>query len=123
MVARARACVGARFRLQGRDPASGLDCVGVAARAFAVDPPPARYGLRGGAAAALMEAIGATGVRRVPRDEAAAGDLMLVEAGPHQFHLLVLTDTGFVHADARLRRVVEARGRPDWPVLAVWRKD
>ena len=34
VVARARGCVGARFRLHGRDPATGLDCVGLAAIAI-----------------------------------------------------------------------------------------
>jgi hypothetical protein len=47
---------------------------------------------------------------------------MLVESGPRQFHVLVKTTTGFVHADAGLRRVVETPGRPGWPVIGIWRE-
>ena len=50
-VARARGALGARFRLGGRDPAFGLDCVGVVAWAHELADVPADYGLRGGDAA------------------------------------------------------------------------
>ncbi len=123
VVTRARACVGARFRLQGRDPATGLDCVGLAAAACGVPTPPARYALRGGQAEVVMAAIDATGLKRVAVGEARAGDVVLAMAGARQFHLLVLTGQGFVHADARLRRVVEVPSRPGWPLLAAWRKE
>ncbi|MFH7191577.1 hypothetical protein ACHWGL_32290, partial [Klebsiella pneumoniae] len=38
--------------------------------------------------------------------EAAAGDVLLMAAGPGQIHLGIRTAGGFVHADAGLRRVV-----------------
>lgn len=119
MVARARACVGARFRPQGRDPAFGLDCVGLAARAAGVARVPARYPMRGGAAAEIVALVEAAGL--APVAEPAAGDVVLVRAGPRQFHLVVMTGAGFVHADAGLRRVVEAPGAVPWPVVGVWR--
>lgn len=123
IVARARACVGARFRPQGRSVAEGMDCAGVAGAAFGLDALPRDYALRG-ALAARAETFAATaGLRRIAPDEAGPGDLMMVAAGPAQLHLVVLTDGGFVHADAALRRVVERPGRPAWPVLTVWRKD
>jgi hypothetical protein len=50
-----------------------------------------------------------------------AGDLLLVRAGPHQLHVVILTGEGYLHADARLRRVVEVPGKVPWPVLSVWR--
>jgi len=121
VVARARACVGARFRLQGRRAAEGLDCVGLAGAAFAIGGLPRDYPLRGNATARVRTLAEAAGLRAINPDEAAAGDLLMVEAGPEQLHLLVLTDGGFVHADAGLRRVVETPGRPSWPVLAAWR--
>ena len=123
IIARARACVGARFRLQGRDPAIGLDCVGLAAEAFGKSVPPARYALRGGDSAELMAMIAAAGMRSIKSNAARAGDLLMVQAAPCQLHLLVLTGSGFIHADARLRRVVEVPGLPAWPVLHAWRMD
>ncbi len=120
-VARARACVGARFRLQGREAASGLDCVGVAAIALGVDPGAARYALRGGDPVALAARIDAAGIARVAPDAAGAGDVAMVAAGARQLHLVVLTEGGFVHADAWIGRVVEVPGPIGWPVVAAWR--
>jgi murein DD-endopeptidase / murein LD-carboxypeptidase len=116
---RARALIGTRFRLHGRDPATGLDCVGligiVIQRAEAA---PTGYAMRGGTAdgwAAMMDGV-ATRRRQGPR----AGDVMLIEAGPHQFHLGVWTGAGFIHADAGLRRVVETPGPLRWPLIGTW---
>lgn len=116
-VAAARGVVGARFRLQGRDPALGLDCVGVAALAaraagFAGEVPRA-YTLRR-AAAARPEGL-------VPCDGGAPGDILLCRVGPAQAHLAVWTGAGVVHADAALRRVVERPGHCPWPVIEAWR--
>jgi lipoprotein Spr len=116
---RARALIGVRFRPQGRSRDVGLDCVGLAALAFGVQAP-ARYTLRGGDAAAIGAMIDRTGLRRV--DSVRPDDLLLCLAGPGQLHLLVRTDHGFVHADAGLRRVVEAPGMPRWPILGIWRR-
>ena len=111
--------VGALFRLHGRDPATGLDCVGVAALVFGVRDVPRGYSVRtadGAGVAALIDAAGLTRVRREP----VAGDLVLLKSGPSQCHLVVMTDAGFVHADAGIGRVVETPGPPPWPVIAVW---
>lgn len=125
VVARARACIGVRFRPQGRDPAYGLDCVGLiavaGAGAVAAAKVPARYALRGGTADAIMAQIDAAGLRR--NAVAVAGDVTLAVAGPLQFHLLLRTETGFVHADAGIGRVVEVPGAVPWPVLAHWAFD
>lgn len=117
IVAAARGCIGARFRPHGRDPAFGLDCVGVVAIAYAV-PVPADYALRGGSAEAIARLIDGAGFARVDRAE--AGDLQLIEAGPGQLHLVVRSPLGFVHADAGLRRVVEVPGDPAGVVRATW---
>lgn len=114
--AAARALIGARFRLHGRDPASGLDCVGVVAMACGVAAPTG-YPLRGGDADAVAAALD----RVLARGEGTPGNAVLMRAGPGQLHLGVLTDTGMVHADAGLRRVVERPGAPPWPVLGYWR--
>jgi cell wall-associated NlpC family hydrolase len=115
IIAAARACVGVRFRLQGRDPATGLDCVGlvlVCARAigwpvhdqadYVLTEDPAR--LR----AALL-AHGLT-LRPVP----SAGDIGLFESAGAPRHLGILTGPGLIHADIGLRRVVEHRLDAGW---------
>jgi murein DD-endopeptidase / murein LD-carboxypeptidase len=126
VIAAARACLGARFRLHGRSRETGLDCVGLAAIAYGCAPVPAGYALRGGDAGAVAETIAALGlspVETLPVDTPRAADLLLLRTGPHQLHLAILTDRGFIHADAGLRRVTEVPGPPPWPVLGRWRAD
>lgn len=114
---RARALVGTRFRPHGRDPASGLDCVGLAGLVMGVEGLPTGYALRGGTVESVAARIDRTGLVRC---DPIPGVLALVESGPDQFHLVILTDDGIVHADAGRRRVVERRGPVPWPVLGWW---
>ena len=109
--------------MHGRTPDEGLDCVGLAAWALAGGgwrgEVPSGYRLRGGdprRVAAFIEGFGLA-----PVAEGHAGDVMLACSGPGQLHLAILTDTGFVHADAMLRRVVERPGAVPWPVVGSWR--
>ena len=122
IVARARGCVGARFRAHGRGIEFGLDCVGVAAIAFRLEVP-ADYPLRSGDRERTAARIEATGLVPIDPAGAAAGDLLLIEAGPGQLHLAVLTERGFVHADVGLRRVVETPGRPAGPIIGAWAEE
>jgi cell wall-associated NlpC family hydrolase len=107
--AAARAMVGARFRPQGRDPAAGLDCVGLVWAAYAVAgavlPVPAGYPLRGWERARIEAALAAAGFERV--EDRRDGDVVLIALAAGQFHLGVIGPTSFVHAHAGLRRVVE----------------
>lgn len=119
----ARGVIGARFRLHGRDPATGLDCVGLAALAMRAQgfegEVPSGYALRSGDAARVCEALAAAGLAEVC--EARAGDLLLLATGPGQLHLAIDAGGGIVHADAMLRRVVERPGPMPWPVIGRWR--
>ena len=119
VVARARACVGVRFRAQGRDPAHGLDCVGLAAHALG-RAAPGGYAPRGDGGG-LEPGLRDAGLAPIAPMAARAGDLLVVAAGPAQRHLVLLTDGGFVHAHAGLRRVVETPGAPPWPAASAWR--
>ena len=105
VVAAARATVGARFRPHGRDPALGMDCVGVAAWALSAGGyrgrVPAGYALAAGEAAIAPEML--AGLAACAGD--APGDLLLCRAGGG-LHLAIATDAGFVHADAGLRRTL-----------------
>jgi hypothetical protein len=123
MAARARALVGVRFRPQGRDPAHGLDCVGTAAAAAGLPPERVRrdYAMRGESLAAIECELAIGGWREVPAGAREPGDIIVCEAGPAQWHLLVATATGFVHADASLGLVVERLFPVRWPIASVWR--
>lgn len=123
VAARARALVGTRFRPQGRRLEQGLDCVGLAGLAAGIPASelPTGYRLRSEAGAMLGEADRRGEAARIDVTEAGSGDILLVQAGPGQHHLLVLVEGGFVHADAGLGRVVERPGAVPWPSLAAWR--
>lgn len=121
-LAAARAALGVRFRLHGRDR-DGLDCVGLAALAMRAEgfegPVPSGYALRTGNAQAACRTIRAIGL--VESEEARPGDLLLLAAGPGQLHLAIVAEDGIIHADAQLRRVVERPGPVPWPVIGRWR--
>jgi hypothetical protein len=119
---RARALVGTRFRPQGRG-SDGLDCVGVVMATFGIPTNAVRrnYRLRGNDVQEVMQALDGF-FRAVAEQYPEGGDLMLMQPARNQLHFGVRTDTGFVHADARLRRVVETPGKPEWPVLGIYRK-
>jgi hypothetical protein len=122
-LAAARGAVGVRFRLHGREAASGLDCLGLAALALRAagweGKVPSGYALRSGDAARVRAALQASGL--IEGSVPWAGDLLLLAAGPGQLHFAIDTGNGIIHADAMLRRVVERPGTPPWPVIGRWR--
>lgn len=120
VVERARTLLGCRFRPQGRDPALGLDCVGLVRAAFAIEEVPRDYRLRGNALEQaerelqrFFEPVGHAAVQ--------AGDVLLLRIAPDQLHLAIKTERGFVHADAAVRKVVETPGSPPWAMISAHR--
>ena len=115
--------VGVPFRLHGRSAETGVDCVGLVAlaawRAGHRGEAPDRYALRGGKLEQFEAWLRAAGLCSAA--EIRTGDIVLVQAGMRQFHLMVFTGAGFVHAHAGLRRVVAMPGESPWPVRGVWR--
>lgn len=117
--------VGAPFRLHGRDPSTGLDCLGVVIAALAqvgrpVEAPP-RYALRNSAAGRFMRLPEAAGFSAADAPSR-AGDLLALAAGPAQLHAAIVgTSGGIVHAHAGLRRVVLSPFPLPWPMLGHWR--
>lgn len=123
--AAAEGLVGVPFRLHGRCAQTGVDCVGLVILALrgvgrdATSVPAYRlrnsdYGFVDALAGRnrFAEAVGP--VER--------GDLLMVEAGPAQRHLLVARSRDdFIHAHAGLRRVVRLRGELPWPLVRHWR--
>lgn len=120
IVARARSCVGVPFRLHGRDRATGLDCIGLTGYCLDVENCRTGYRLRGDYRHEIEAALKDAGLRAVA-EETAPGDILLLVPGPQQLHCAVRTDTGYIHADSMLRRVVEVPGAPQWATLSVWR--
>lgn len=117
----ALAMVGTPFRLHGRDPDTGLDCVGLVARALAqcgVRPSvPAGYTMRALNIDAFLHLAQQSGLTEVE----GGGDVLLVSVHPLQPHLLIVTAEGFVHAHAGLGQVVVQPYPLSWPILRQWR--
>lgn len=120
IVERARECLGARFRLHGRVPTTGLDCVGLVAFALERAEVPTGYRLRGGSAGGYAAMLRAQGLDEVQAP--GPGDVLLCASGPGQFHLGIASEGGTIHADAGLGRVVERPGVAPWPVISAWRE-
>lgn len=117
--------VGCRFRLHGRDPATGLDCIGLvdAALAAAGARPvtPRGYGLRNVAVDGWLLFAAQSGLIAGP-GPIRAGDVLLLALGYAQHHLVIALDAeSVVHAHAGLRRVVQQPREPAWQIEAAWR--
>jgi hypothetical protein len=125
LAAAAEALVGTRFRLHGRDPASGLDCIGVLAASLAACGRkvalPNHYALRAHRLPDLSSIIESCDLIAV-EGEAVSGDIVMVRIGPCQFHLLIAASSDrFVHAHAGLRQVVCSEKSIDWVTEGHWR--
>lgn len=106
----ARGLVGVRFRLHGRDPATGLDCIGLVAvslRKIGVSPDiPVGYALRNSSISSWLTLASRSGLKMadLPIEP---GDVLLSKPGPQQHHIMIAeTTSSAIHAHAGLRRVV-----------------
>ncbi|MBX3380099.1 MAG: C40 family peptidase [Phycisphaeraceae bacterium] len=120
----ARACVGAKFRHQGRDPRTGIDCVGLiahVARSLGL-PIVDRVDYGKQPDGRLIEHLESAGLVRIDRDPA-PGDVMVFayNAPDVPEHVAIRTDYGMVHSFAVPRKVVETVYADPWParLLAV----
>jgi hypothetical protein len=117
--------LGASFRLHGRDPLTGFDCLGLVLFALAEIGRPVHlvlgYGLRNLEPERFLRLPEAAGFAETDTP-LEAGDVLLLEAGPAQLHIaLVGVDGGIVHAHAGLGRVVHTPFPLPWPVIGHWR--
>lgn len=118
--------VGTRFRLHGRDPATGLDCIGLFAAAMAhCGRPvvlPTGYSLRLNNIDAWLPDPAEFGFVNVS-DLFQPGDVVMLSLGAAQFHLAIAApQAGWIHAHAGLRRVVHAPQRPVGRIVHHWRR-
>jgi cell wall-associated NlpC family hydrolase len=121
----AEALTGTRFRLHGRDPATGLDCVGVLAAALAAigrsAPLPTGYHLRSRGVRGLAGFAEACGLAEAG-GPVEPGDVLLLRVAACQLHLAIaLQGNRFVHAHAGRKRVIVAAGPIAWPIVGRWR--
>ena len=121
----AQAMVGTPFRLHGRDPATGLDCLGLVAASIAAagrEPPQLPgYTLRNLSIARFLGLLTELGLERVDGPER-PGDILLARPAAGQHHLAIASrGGGFVHAHAGLGRVVESPAPLPWPIAGRWR--
>ena len=118
--------IGSPFRLHGRDPQTGLDCVGLVLSALAaggISPPrvPA-YRLKQAAPPDIDSLARQVGLRPAS-GKAQPGDLLAFAPGPAQTHLGIKVRRGLVHAHAALGRVCLTPEPLPWPLTGHWRAD
>ncbi|MDR7102803.1 NlpC/P60 family protein [Croceicoccus sp. BE223] len=121
----ARRLVGVPFRLHGRDPQTGVDCVGLVLAALdsigAVTVSPKNYALRQTSIAHLLPLATENGFE--PASGAPQpGDLILFALPAAQHHVAIcLCGERIVHAHAGLKRVVEGMPGNGWRIEQIWR--
>jgi cell wall-associated NlpC family hydrolase len=118
--------VGASFRLHGRDPIMGLDCVGLVLLAMAEIGRPIRlpvgYQLRTLEPERFLRLPAAAGFFTPDDPELEDGDVLVFAPGPAQLHVaIVAIGGGIIHAHAGLRRVVRTPFPLPWPAIGHWR--
>ncbi|MDF1835208.1 MAG: NlpC/P60 family protein [Alteraurantiacibacter sp. bin_em_oilr2.035] len=106
----ARALVGTRFRLRGRDKRTGLDCVGLVTTALLAigrtPPDIPYYSLRNRDCLRFHLLFEAAGFHQTA-GVILRGDLIILKPSPGQLHLAVADNTArLIHAHAGLGRVV-----------------
>lgn len=125
LAAAATQLIGSPFRLHGRDPATGLDCVGLvvaALKAIGAKPlAPTGYSLRNLSVDQWLHFAARSGLAPSPgpirRD-----DVLLITLSHCQHHLAIAADaTNVIHAHAGLRQVVHQPLESTWRISAKWR--
>lgn len=109
VVREARKHIGIKFRHQGRNPATGLDCIGLAVRVltdlglpvsditnYDRDPNPAMMG-------AAIEPY----LLAVDTNEITPGCILWMKFVREPMHIAIVTDIGMIHAYGTIGRVVE----------------
>jgi cell wall-associated NlpC family hydrolase len=116
-LAAAHNCVGARFRLQGRDPAYGLDCVGLISYCAKLAGLPVADRLDYDVTTdptILSAHLIQSGFRKKTEGMLEPGDVVLLSFFGTPNHAAISSTSGIIHADMRLRKVVHHRLAPSW---------
>ena len=121
----AREFLGVPFKLHGRNPRTGLDCVGLVLASLEKvgvhAKAPVGYALRNRTIQKWLSYTDNAGLASCC-NAIECGDVLLTSPGPHQHHLLIAQgQASAIHAHAGLRRVVEEPLPPSLKPLAHWR--
>lgn len=111
----ARKYIGVKWKHQGRNPASGLDCLGLivqVAKDIGLEPyDPVDYSKRPDGQRLIAE-LNAQLKQTVDYQ---AGDILLMRMGANPQHLAIVNETGgIIHSYAEIRKVVEHPLNDDW---------
>lgn len=122
----ARDMLGCPFRLRGRDPQRGIDCVGLVVLALErcgrTIRVPLDYTLANLTVEQWLPFAEDGGLDPIADGPLLSGDILLARPGPARFHLLVAVgEDGFVHADAALRKVALLPHPLRWQIYRRWR--
>ena len=117
--------IGVRFRIHGRDPATGLDCVGLVAASLAAiglrPLVPTGYQLRQRSIRGWAFAAEQAGLVAVV-SPGRCGDIVVCRPAPMQVHLAIVEQADrAIHAHAGLRRVVRESLANLGPIERGWR--
>lgn len=108
---RALGLIGTPFRPQGRDPATGIDCIGLVVCAFAISERRAPdYRLTDGCWEELERGL-RPWFDRLEDTGPASGDVVVFRLR-RSFHFGVISGPDLIHADAAVGRVVARRMSP-----------
>ncbi len=113
----ARSCVGSPFRHQGRNPAFGLDCVGLivyVAKSVGL----AAFDHLDYKRIPVREAISShahsAGFIQRSKSDMQPGNIIILKFGKYLEHAAILSDRGIIHACEKYGRVVEHGLNDEW---------
>jgi len=113
----ARSCVGSPFRHQGRNPAFGLDCVGLivyVAKSVGLIPfDPLDY-KRIPVKSAISSHAHIAGFPLRSKSDISPGNIVILKFGKYLEHAAILSDRGIIHACEKYGRVVEHGLNDEW---------
>ncbi len=113
----ARACVGAGFRHQGRNPAQGLDCVGLivyVAKALGLSDFDLTDYKKIPGKEAITRHVTAAGYPEHPKADMRPGDVLILRFGRYLEHSAIVSDRGIIHACEKYGGVVEHGLDEEW---------
>ncbi len=113
------------FKLHGRDPSIGLDCIGLLIASLETigvqTDGPKGYALRNRSIRPWLKHLPKAGFVEV-KSRIEAGDVLIASPGPEQHHVLIAdTSATAIHAHAGLRRVVRQPIPNDLRFVGHWR--
>ncbi|MCF6216072.1 MAG: hypothetical protein L3J58_07850 [Emcibacter sp.] len=106
----ARSCVGTSFRHQGRDPANGLDCIGLivyVAKAIGFTGFDHKDYKKTPEKFAISRQAMAAGFVGCSRKDLTPGNILILKFGKYLEHAAIISDRGIIHACEKYGKVVE----------------